>query len=148
MHQSSDMPQADRADKPPWHAGIVHRLHEMNYVIAKVLHAMSMNGYSDKEQFGVRLSLEEAIVNGIKHGNQLDPDKKVHVRYQVSPQEICIEIEDEGPGFNPDRVPNPLSPENLERPGGRGVFLMRHYMTSVQFNERGNRVSLCKLRGK
>jgi type II secretory pathway pseudopilin PulG len=66
---------------------------------------------------------------------------------QISAREVVTEIEDQGAGFSLNQVPNPLAPENIERPGGRGVFLMRHYMTSVQYNERGNRVMLSKTRG-
>jgi serine/threonine-protein kinase RsbW len=70
----------------------------------------------------------------------------VRVRYQVNAEQFLVEIEDEGPGFDPEGVADPLAPENLERPGGRGVFLMRHYMTWVSFNERGNCVTMCRRR--
>jgi serine/threonine-protein kinase RsbW len=101
-------------------------------------------GFSEKEVFGIRLSVEEAIINGIKHGNAGDQSKQVRIEYNVSPQQVVVSIEDEGTGFNPDSVPDPLAAENLERPCGRGVFLMRCYMTWVQFNERGNAVKMCK----
>jgi serine/threonine-protein kinase RsbW len=126
----------------------VQTIAEMNDLITRLLEQMAQAGFSEREQFGVRLSVEEAIVNGIKHGNREDPAKKVLVYYSISTCEITTEIEDQGPGFNPSQVPNPLAPENIERPGGRGVFLMRHYMTSVRYNERGNRVILSKTRGK
>jgi serine/threonine-protein kinase RsbW len=126
----------------------IRTLSEMNGLIAHLLAEMGRAGFSEREQFGVRLSVEEAIVNGFKHGNREDPAKFVLVYYCISSREITTEVEDQGPGFNPDQVPNPLAPENLERPGGRGVFLMRHYMTNVQFNERGNRVILSKTRGQ
>jgi serine/threonine-protein kinase RsbW len=119
----------------------------MNGLIAHLVAEMERVGFSEREQFGVRLSVEEAIVNGFKHGNREDPAKIVTVSYFVTPGEITTAIEDQGPGFNPERVPDPLAPENIERPGGRGVFLMRHYMTSVEYNERGNRVILSKTRG-
>lgn len=121
---------------------------EMNQLISLILGEMARVGFTEREQFGVRLSLEEAIVNGIKHGNREDPTKVVTVAYAITDLEVITEIEDQGSGFNPNHVPNPLAPENLERPGGRGVFLMRHYMTTVHFNERGNRVRLCKSRGQ
>lgn len=124
----------------------VRTLADINDAIARILAEMGQAGYTEREQFGARLSLEEAIVNGIKHGNHEDPAKVVRIRYRISAVEFHAEIEDEGPGFDPERVPDPLAPENIERPGGRGVFLMRHYMTSVHYNERGNAVTLCKLR--
>jgi serine/threonine-protein kinase RsbW len=120
---------------------------EMNGLVAVILAEMAQAGFSEREQFGVRLSLEEAVVNGIKHGNREDPAKVVRIYYTVTTREVVTEIEDQGPGFSLNQVPNPLAPENIERPGGRGVFLMRHYMTSVQYNERGNRVMLSKVRG-
>lgn len=113
-------------------------------VIEKILSLMQTAGFPERDLFGMRLSLEEAIVNGIVHGNRDNPDKSVHVRYQLHPEQVVIEIEDEGPGFRPEHLPDPLAPENLERPSGRGVFLIRHYMTWVKFNERGNRLTLGK----
>lgn len=124
----------------------IHTMDEMNPVIARILDAMVQAGYSEKDCFGTRLSLEEAIVNALRHGNGGDPRKTVHIRFAVSNHLIVAEVEDEGPGFNPYTLPDPLAPEHLERPGGRGVFLMRHYMTSVHFNERGNCVHMCKAR--
>jgi len=108
--------------------------------------AMSASGYSHRDFFAVRLSLEEAVVNAIKHGHQGDPSKEVHVLYYVGPQQVVLVVEDQGPGFRPDEVPDPLDPENLERACGRGVFLMHHYMDEVKYNDRGNCVTLCKRR--
>jgi serine/threonine-protein kinase RsbW len=102
--------------------------------------------YSAKEVFAVRLALEEAVVNGLKHGNADDPSRSVWVRYRADAAEVRLEVEDEGAGFNPDQVPDPLAPENLENPSGRGLFLMRTYMTSVEYNDRGNRVRMHKAR--
>ena len=68
------------------------------------------------------------------------------VVFQISPRQLLVEIRDQGPGFDPDGLPDPLAPENLERPGGRGVFLIRQYMTWVQYNETGNGVTLCKVK--
>jgi serine/threonine-protein kinase RsbW len=104
--------------------------------------------FDDKEIFGIRLALEEAIVNAIKHGNQMDRGKKVHVRYRVLPDRFDIGITDEGPGYNPSDVPNPLDDENLERPCGRGLFLMQHYMTEVVVHPPGNRLTMSKVRPK
>jgi serine/threonine-protein kinase RsbW len=115
-------------------------------LINRLLDEMKPLGFTDKERFGIRLALEEALVNAVKHGNRGDSSKTVHVRYQISPQQFMIEIQDEGRGFDPEAVPDPLNPENLERPGGRGVFLMRHYMSWVHYNEAGNCVTLCKVR--
>ena len=119
---------------------------EMPRAINHLLEQMRSVGFSDKELFGMRLALEEAIVNAIKHGNRCNPAKQVAIRYQLSEDQIVLEIEDEGAGFDPDGLPDPLAPENLERPGGRGVFLIRQYMSWVQYNEKGNCVTFCKKR--
>src|SRR5262249_20754547 len=107
---------------------------------------MEAAGYSSKDVFGMRLVLEEAVVNGLKHGNQFDPVKRVRVRCQVNAERAVVEVEDEGPGFDPSEVPDPLDPETLERPCGRGLLLMRSYTTWMRFNERGNCVTVCKER--
>ena len=96
--------------------------------------------------FGVRLALEEAIVNAIKHGNRMDPQKNVRIRCRVCEEKVRIVIEDEGTGFRPDQVPDPTSDENLEKPCGRGIMLMRAFLTLVEYNEVGNRVILEKHR--
>ena len=99
---------------------------------------------SDQEIFSVRLALEEALVNAIKHGNQMDRAKKVQISYRLHIDRFEVHITDEGCGFDPGEVPDPTAIENLERPCGRGLMLMRHYMTEVVFNDRGNRVSMSK----
>jgi len=119
---------------------------EVGDVVQAVTEQMAFRGYPEADVFAVRLALEEAVVNAIKHGNQGDPSKEVCVRCKVGAERVMVEVEDQGNGFNPKKVPDPLALENLERSCGRGVFLMRHYMTWVRFNERGNRVTLCKRR--
>ncbi len=94
--------------------------------------------------FSIKLALEEALVNAIKHGNQMDRAKKVQISYRLHIDRFEIHIADEGPGFDPNDVPDPTAIENLERPCGRGLMLMRHYMNDVAFNGRGNAVSMCK----
>ena len=102
--------------------------------------------YSMRDVFGVRLALEEALVNAIKHGNGLDPDKTVRVNCLIEDDLLRIEIEDQGPGFNMSDVPDPTADENLERPCGRGIMLIKSFMTSVEYNAKGNRVVLEKRR--
>ena len=103
--------------------------------------------FAARDIFGVKLALEEALVNAIKHGNRLDREKKVRIEYQVQHNRVDIVIADEGPGFNPQGVADPLAAENIERPNGRGLLLMRHYMTEVNYHPPGNRVTMCKVRG-
>jgi serine/threonine-protein kinase RsbW len=108
-----------------------------------ILQKLREHQFSEKIIFGVRLSLEEALVNAIKHGNGLDRAKTVRVRFTVNPHQLLVEIEDQGPGFRPEDVPDPTAPENLERPCGRGLLLMRSYMTECQFLAAGN---ICRMR--
>jgi serine/threonine-protein kinase RsbW len=103
-------------------------------------------GFPARGIFGVRLALEEALVNAIKHGNGLDPSKEVLVICQISSDKVRVVIEDQGPGFRLQDVPDPTEDENLEKPGGRGIMLMRAFLSVVEYNERGNRVVLEKHR--
>lgn len=107
---------------------------------------LKANQFTDKEIFGIRLALEEALVNAIKHGNRFDRGKKVHISYNVRPDRFDILITDEGPGFDPSDVPDPTAIENLERPCGRGLMLMRYYMNEVSFSATGNSVQMTKFR--
>jgi serine/threonine-protein kinase RsbW len=101
-------------------------------------------GFTDRAQFALRLALDEALCNAIRHGNKSDERKKVIIEYEFTPEALTISIEDEGAGFSPDKVPDPTLEENLEKLGGRGVLLMKAYMTHVEYNERGNKVTLVK----
>ncbi len=100
---------------------------------------------SEHDIFSIKLALEEALVNAIKHGNQMDRTKKVRIAYQLHADRFEVQITDDGSGFDPGDVPDPTAFENLERPCGRGLMLMRHYMTEVVFNERGNGVCMRKI---
>ena len=102
--------------------------------------------YLKRECLGMRLALEEALVNALKHGHGHDPAKAAHVRLRVTVEQALAEVEDEGPGFDPGGVADPTAAENRERTDGRGLLLMRHYMTWVRFSARGNRVTLYKQR--
>jgi len=111
--------------------------------IEEALHAVH---YNDQEIFAIKMAVEEALVNAIKHGNQLDPDKTVTVSYRVHFDRFDVSITDQGPGFDPTDVPDPTAPENLERPCGRGLLLMRYYMTDVTFADRGSTIAMFKVR--
>jgi serine/threonine-protein kinase RsbW len=112
----------------------------------QLLDCMSRHAWDERSAFGVKLALEEALVNAIKHGNRSDPSKTIHVCYEVSPHEVRVRITDQGEGFDPGDVPDPTLPENLEKPSGRGLMLMRAYMSSVEFTENGTCVCMVKNR--
>jgi serine/threonine-protein kinase RsbW len=115
-------------------------------VLDQLVTEMALWGYPHRDTFAVRLALEEAIVNAIKHGHRGQAGKPVQVSYVVVEEWMLVEVEDQGPGFDPQRVPDPLAEENLEKPSGRGLFLMRCYMSWVRFFGRGNVVSMCRKR--
>ena len=119
--------------------------HEVQEVVEAALRDYD---FTDHDIFGVKLAMEEALVNAIKHGNKLDPNKKVHIRFSISCERFDVHIRDEGPGFDPACVPDPTTPEFLERPCGRGLLLMRHYMTEVNYQDCGKAVRMCKLANK
>lgn len=115
---------------------------ELDRLQDSVLHAVAAVGFDEASTFAVRLALEEAVANAFRHGNAEDPSKTVTVRYEVSSHEIRLSVEDEGPGFDPGSVPDPTEDANLEIPSGRGIMLMRAYMTSVEIVAPGNRIDM------
>jgi serine/threonine-protein kinase RsbW len=118
---------------------------EARRVQEQIERQLQLHHFSEREIFGIRLALEEALVNAIKHGNQMDRSKSVRIAYHVFPDRFEVHITDEGPGFDPCAVPDPTAVENLERPCGRGLMLMRHYMSQITFSPRGNSVSMSKV---
>jgi serine/threonine-protein kinase RsbW len=94
------------------------------------------------------MALREAMANAIKHGNKLNPEKRVYVRIEVRPgAQLRLIVEDEGEGFDPEQLANPTDPQNLLRSSGRGVFYMRNFMDDVSFfpsDQGGTRIELTK----
>jgi len=125
----------------------VHLLTEVPPVVERVTSAMGRHGYSPKDIFAVRVALEEAIVNAIKHGHR-GGQQPVRIDFRVGAERVLASVADQGRGFDPGAVRDPLAPENLEVPSGRGLLLMRSLMTWVRFNARGNCVTLCRRRGR
>ena len=110
----------------------------------RILDTLEGMGYTDRDLFGMRLALEEALVNAIKHGNKLSDDKVVKVACKLSGRSARVVIRDQGEGFDPGEVPDPTAEENLDRPCGRGIMLMRSFMTEVTYADRGREVTLVK----
>ncbi len=121
-------------------------LSEAGRLLSEITGELEHRGWSDRDIFAVQLAVEEALVNAIKHGNRSDPGKTVTVSCWLSEDLFRIEIEDQGDGFDPATVPDPTSPERLEEPTGRGIMLMRTFMTKVTYNAKGNAVVLEKRR--
>jgi len=116
-------------------------------IVKDVLKNLAKNGWDKHDIFGIHLALEEAIGNAIRHGNQLDGEKQVKVGCWISTDLFRAEVTDEGKGFDADGLPDPTNEEWLSTPHGRGVMLMRSFMTKVDFNETGNCVILEKRAG-
>ena len=115
-------------------------------VLDDLLEQLAAHGWQQSDIFGIHLAAEEAIVNAIVHGNQLDPAKTVKVACSVSPEKVRIEIVDQGAGFDPSTVPDCTRDDRLEVPSGRGLMLMRSFMTKIEYLGRGNTVVLEKVR--
>ncbi len=123
-----------------------NNLAEVRRVQDDIETALQANRWGDTDVFAIKLAVEEALVNAIKHGNQLDPDKKVRVGYAVTDDRFDITIADEGPGFDPADVPDPLDEINIERNCGRGVFLIRSFMTTVEYRNGGSTIVMSKVK--
>ena len=111
----------------------------------EIVRQLQVHEWEQRDVFGVHLALEEAVVNAIKHGNGEDPEKSVQVVCRISHQRCWILIEDQGEGFNPEAVPDCTLDENLDKPCGRGLRLMRNFMSQVEYNDQGNRVVMEKV---
>jgi serine/threonine-protein kinase RsbW len=135
-------------DKPSWRIDrtFASELVEGKRVLEEILDQLKAHHWSEHDVFSIHLSLEEAIVNAIKHGNRFDPQKEVTVKCRVSSEVFWIEISDQGTGFNPANVPDCTDDENMDVPSGRGIMLMRSFMSRVEFNDRGNQVMMEKTR--
>ena len=133
---------------PPWRREIAlpSERGASRLVMDELLEQLGAHGWPTADVFAIHLAAEEAITNAIVHGNRLDPAKHVHVACTVSPDRVCIEIADEGEGFDPAAVPDCTLDERLDVPSGRGVMLMRSFMTRLEYNAKGNAVVLEKLR--
>lgn len=142
-----DAPITD--DHGPWTEKVLPtNLEVIRETERELLGGLRELGYDEDQRFAVRLALEEALVNAMKHGNQMDPGRSVHVRYRMDPASVEICVADEGAGFNPGVIPDPTADENLYKPCGRGIMLMRCYMDEVAYGPSGREVRMVKYRRK
>jgi len=114
----------------------------------QLLSDLQANDFSQEDVFAVHLAVQEAFVNALKHGNKMDSTKKVKIDYCITPDKVDISLTDEGVGFEPDHVPDPRCGENIYKANGRGLLLMRCYMDTVEYSDRGNCVHLVRYREK
>jgi serine/threonine-protein kinase RsbW len=110
----------------------------------EVLDEVARCCFGEDERFAIKLALEEALCNAVKHGNKCDRSKKITVRYAVTAECCQVVVRDEGSGFTPDEVPDPTSPDRLPLPDGRGIMLLRAYMDQVEYRDNGREVYFMK----
>jgi serine/threonine-protein kinase RsbW len=116
----------------------------MNGVLHYLIERASALGVIKPDSSNLFIALDEAFVNAVKHGNEGDPKKLVRITADLSTREARFTIEDEGRGFNVKEIPDPLDPSNLFKTSGRGVLLIYNIMDLVEYNERGNRLTMVK----
>ncbi len=106
----------------------------------------SQAGMDEDTRGGISMAVREAMINAILHGNAYDPAKRVNLTFEQNGEELIVIVADQGEGFVPDEVPDPLAPENLLKQSGRGIFLMRAFMDEVRFRKLnpGTEITLIK----
>lgn len=90
----------------------------------------------------ILVSITEGVNNAIRHGNKLDQSKQVDFSFEFNEKEFTFKIQDKGVGFNPDSIPDPTLPENIDKPDGRGIFIMKNLSDEVKFEDEGRRVEM------
>ena len=112
-------------------------------IVEKLIDDLASEYDLSSEVYGnILVATVEAVNNAILHGNKLDESKKVFIDYQIIDKILVIKIKDEGSGFDYDNIPDPTAPENIEKPHGRGIFLMKHLVDSLEFLNNGSEVEL------
>lgn len=127
-----------------WRKSLPSSTTHVQRAIDCVLERLGRAGWMPHDLFGIHMAIEEALVNAVQHGNGGERGKWVHLACELFPERVVVRIEDEGPGFVPANVIDPLAQENLDRPHGRGLLLMRSFMTRVEYLGCGNCVVLEK----
>jgi serine/threonine-protein kinase RsbW len=100
---------------------------------AAVAEFVGRSGMSEEAAFGIDMAVREAVTNAVLHGNRQDEEKTVDLTLKSSPDALEISVHDEGPGFNPEEVPDPTAQENILKTSGRGIFFMRTFMDEVDW---------------
>lgn len=116
-----------------FHLAIGSRFENIELVQVVLKDCLQREGMNKDALDWVDLAVREALANAIKHGNEQNPEKQVHVDLRVHAGELVIRIEDEGVGFDPSQLGDPLAPENLLRPNGRGIFYMKSFMDQIEY---------------
>lgn len=123
---------------------IVNDSHLLKEVSNELIRQLTKRGVDEDIIFDVHVGFEEALRNAMIHGNKNDPGKKVTIEYEIKENFVIIGVEDEGEGFDPKALPDPTQHENLLKESGRGVYLMRHLMDDIRYDNGGRRVTMTK----
>jgi len=135
------------SERHSFHLSISSRFENIDLVQVVLAEALEQLGLEEDDRHWVDLASREAVANAIKHGNREDPTKTVQVDFGLERDEIVIRVRDEGEGFDPDSVADPLAEENLLQPGGRGFLYIRSFMDGIETRlhpEGGTEVTLRK----
>ncbi len=121
---------------------IASRFEMLDVVQTVLIQMCQLAGFNDEAQHYMSVAVRESVVNAIKHGNRQDVAKRVFLQFTLHEGALEVEVRDEGSGFDPKAVPDPLAPENLLKAYGRGIFFMRQFMDEVthSFPARGGTV--------
>ena len=92
-------------------------------------------GFDEDTASHIAMAAREAAVNAVMHGNSYDPEKYIHVTFDNTADSLIVRLADQGPGLDPETIPDPLAPENILRGSGRGIFLIRAFMDEVHFRQ-------------
>ena len=121
---------------------IASEAHSIN-IIEKAIDDLKSEFDIHEDSYGnILVAVTEAVNNAIQHGNRNNPDKTVDITYEVDGDRVIFVVKDQGEGFDYYNLPDPTAPENLEKPTGRGVFLMKHLADQVIFSENGRVVEM------
>lgn len=123
---------------------IANDSHLLKEVSNELINALKERGVNEDIVFDIHVGFEEALRNAMLHGNKEHPEKKVYIETEITDSAITIIVEDEGEGFDHSKVPDPTVGENLLKEGGRGVYLIRHLMDKVKYENDGRKVIMIK----
>jgi len=117
-------------------------------VFRQIVPILQANNFTEDDVFAVHLAIEEAFINAVRHGNKMEQSKAVKIDYSIESDKIEICMTDEGEGFDPEVIPDPRYGDNLYKPAGRGMLLMRSFMDVVEYSKQGNSVRMIRYREK
>ncbi len=136
----------DRAWAWSLHESIPSNVDDGHRLIEQLMSALNDLGWDGRDLFHMQMAAEEAMVNAVTHGNKGASDKHVEIEFKVAADSAFMRFRDQGEGFCPSALPDPRDDDHLECTNGRGVMLIKEMMNQVQYNDRGNEVTMLKHR--